>query len=128
MPFDLSGVWKIGQPYSNYGCMTSLDSSVVLANCNSVNGPSWMPKIDRASMTGSRTPAPSAMFGMLGGTWNIQPLSGGTCTVVIGDRSVSATCVGTRDRASAGIFEITFGNGIASGRTNHGIEFAAQKR
>ena len=74
--------------------------------------------------TAQRRAVLASMFGDLGGSWTVVTPSA-TCDVTFQDNTFSASC---SQSGSQGTLDLTFTDGLASGKTSQGAELSAKRR
>lgn len=127
LPLDLGGSWTFTDPTNGPGsCNATAGGTSFSGACNGLNV--YWPQPDmNSSANGTRTEARTSIFGDLGGVWSLTTASGAKCDATFEGSVATLSCAGTSS-VLHGSITITFGDGVASGTTSRGVEFAAHRR
>ncbi len=126
LPLALGGAWTFaGQ--SQERCNGEAHPDSVSINCTSIGSPleSLRGSGGAAGVTtAQRRSVHASIFGDFGGAWTLVTPSA-TCDVTFQDNLFSATC---SQNNSQGTVNLTFTDGLASGKTSGGAELSAKRR
>lgn len=126
LPLSIGGVWVFaGQ--SQERCNGEGRPDSVSINCTGIGSPLEPLRGTGGAAgitTAQRRSQLSSIFGDLGGAWNVVTPKA-TCDVTFQDNLFSASCT---QGGSQGSVNLTFNEGLASGKTSGGAELSAKRR
>ncbi len=128
IPLALGGHFDITDPARpTVHCTGDLTTSSANAGCLGTHPSSLggMPGLEDR-IVGVRTTAAASRFGALGGTWTFDNSVGHHCDVSFIDNKVTLDL--SFKGKDTGTMTILFADGLASGVTDHGVEFTARRR
>jgi hypothetical protein len=125
LPVALGGDWMIHGPHGG-SCIGSVRADAITGGCSGVGSvPSGLPSLNRQVQIAHASTLDS-IFGALGGVWNLSDDKGASCNATFSGATLTAKCKASATSSEQSV-TVTFGDGIASGMTNGGIEFSARR-
>jgi hypothetical protein len=129
VPLSLGGSWNIaGQSIEHcngeaHPDSVSVSCTALPSDLDVLRNPSSDKTVPGVS-TAQRRASLSSIFGDFGGSWTVITPSA-TCDVTFQDSSFNASCSGN---GAQGSVNLTFTDGLASGKTSNGGELSAKRR
>ena len=126
LPLSVGGSWNLaGQGAER--CTGDAHSDSLSTSCTGVGAPFDIlmpPAGGTGTTTAQRRSSLPSMFGDLGGSWNVVTPRA-VCDVTFQDNLFSASC---SQNNGQGTVDLTFTDGLASGKTSQGAELSAKRR